>query len=210
MNMPKGSPELTNARRNEIIDACEQLYDQYGFKEITLKKISEVTSFSRPSIYNYFQTKEEIFLALLAREYEAWIEELNEMMDKHASMTREGFAENLAHSVEHRRLLLKILAMNHYDMESGTRDERLIQFKTVYGETLRTVERCLEQYFPGTSSQDRQNFIYAFFPFMFGIFPYAVATEKQLAAMDAAQVNYVKMTIYELTYNFLIQLLPQR
>ena len=35
--MPKGSPELTNARREEIISACETLYQTMGFKEVTIK-----------------------------------------------------------------------------------------------------------------------------------------------------------------------------
>ena len=31
---------------------------------------------------NYFQTKEEIFLALFQREYEKWIEDLNKIYEK--------------------------------------------------------------------------------------------------------------------------------
>lgn len=71
--MPAGSIERTNARKEEIINACEKLYHTMSFKEITLKEISRETTFSRTSIYNYFQTKEEIFLALLKREYDLWI-----------------------------------------------------------------------------------------------------------------------------------------
>ena len=63
--MPKGSEELTRAREDEIISACAALYETMGFKDITLRDIGEKTSFTRTSIYNYFQTKEEIFLALL-------------------------------------------------------------------------------------------------------------------------------------------------
>lgn len=70
--MPRGSEELTNARKAEIVNACAVLYETRSFKEITLKEIGEKTSFTRTSIYNYFQTKEEIFLALFQREYEAW------------------------------------------------------------------------------------------------------------------------------------------
>ena len=65
--MPKGSEELTEQRKDEIIEACARLYETKGFKEITIKDISAETSFSRPSIYNYFETREEIFLALLTR-----------------------------------------------------------------------------------------------------------------------------------------------
>lgn len=66
--MPKGSEPLTNARRNEIIEACAKLYQTVSFKDITMKKIGAATSFTRTPIYNYFQTKEEICLALMERE----------------------------------------------------------------------------------------------------------------------------------------------
>ena len=49
--MPKGSPERTAARQEEIISACEKLYQTMSFKDITLKEIGNETSFSRPTIY---------------------------------------------------------------------------------------------------------------------------------------------------------------
>ncbi len=90
--MPKGSLGLRQARRNEIISACEQLYQTMCFREITLKEIGQTTSFTRTSIYNYFQTKEEIFLALLKNEYELWIEELQTVMDENERLDKAAFA----------------------------------------------------------------------------------------------------------------------
>lgn len=199
--MPKGSPELTNARKEEIINACEELYKTMSFKEITMKEIGEATSFTRTSIYNYFQTKEEIFLALLQREYKLWIADLNEITEKYPALSKEEFADKLARSLEKREQLLKIMSMNHYDMESSSRQERLTEFKVAYGESLNTVMRCLEQYFPDMPISDKKNFLYTFFPFMFGIYPYTVVNEKQRKAMEEAGVNYVFMTVYEITYN---------
>ena len=199
--MPKGSPELTRARREEIINACGELYKTKSFKEITLKDIGNATSFTRTSIYNYFQTKEEIFLALLQREYELWIADLNQIMAENAALTRDEFADKLAHSLEKRAQLLKIMSMNHYDMETGSRPERLVEFKVAYGNSLKTVMRCLEKYFPEMPIAEKQRFLYTFFPFMFGIYPYTFVTEKQRAAMEEAGVNYVFMSIYEIVYN---------
>ena len=199
--MPKGSPELTRARREEIINACEKLYQTMSFKEITIKEIGNATSFTRTSIYNYFQTKEEIFLALLQREYELWITDLNQIMAENAALTKDGFADKLAHSLEKRAQLLKIMSMNHYDMETASRPERLVEFKVAYGNSLKTVMRCLEKYFPEMPIAEKQQFLYTFFPFMFGIYPYTFVTEKQRAAMEEAGVNYVFMSIYEITYN---------
>lgn len=202
--MPKGSPELTAARRDEIINACEKLYTTMNFKDITLKDISVETSFSRPSIYNYFQTKEEIFLALMQREYELWAEELNVLVSENENMTAENFASALAHSLERRKQLLKLLAMNHYDMEEHSHCERLTEFKIAYGASLDTVRACLEKFFPDI---DRERFIFVFFPFLFGVYPYAVATEKQLNAMKEANIDFTPYTIYELIYRCVMQLL---
>ena len=198
--MPKGSEELTAARKEEIITACAELYKTMSFKDITIKEIGNETSFTRTSIYNYFQTKEEIFLALLQREYELWNDRLREIQVGHEKMTGEEFADALAHSLEERENLLKIMSMNHYDMEDNSRIERLIEFKVVYGQSLTEVRNCLDKFFQEMSVQDKQNFIFSFFPFMFGIYPYTVVTEKQREAMTQAKVNYVYMTIYEITY----------
>lgn len=207
--MPKGSQELTNARMDEIINACEKLYQTMSFKEITIKEIGNMTSFTRTSIYNYFQTKEEIFLALLKREYQLWIASLREEMEQREKMTKDEFADMLARSLEKRAQLLKIMSMNHYDMEAGSRPEHLTEFKMVYGESLQTVMSALDRYFPEMLVLEKQNFIYTFFPFMFGIYPYTFVTEKQRAAMEEANVNYVFMSIYEITYNCAKRLLNE-
>ena len=121
--MPPASVKRTNERKEEIINACEKLYQTMSFKDITLKEIGKETSFSRTSIYNYFETKEEIFLALLKREYDLWISSLNEIIASHTSMSDEEIAAALSHTLDERRQLLKIMSMNHYDLEENSRME---------------------------------------------------------------------------------------
>ena len=198
--MPKGSEELTRAREDEIISACAALYETMGFKDITLRDIGEKTSFTRTSIYNYFQTKEEIFLALLQREYERWTARLEKAREEHEKMSREEFARELAHSLEERQQLLKLLSMNLYDLEENCRFERLVEFKVVYGRALAEVGNCLEKFFPEMTEEDRQDFLYLFFPFLFGVYPYTVVTDKQRRAMDEAGISYREQTVYEIVY----------
>ena len=118
-DMPKGSPERTAARKEEIISACEKLYQIMSFKDITLKEIGNETSFSRPTIYNYFQTKEEIFLALYEREYNRWNIELTDILQNNETLTKEQVAEKIAASIANRQQLLKLLSMNNYDIWKG-------------------------------------------------------------------------------------------
>lgn len=205
--MPKGSPELTAARKEEIINACEQLYQTMSFKEITLREIGNVTSFTRTSIYNYFQTKEEIFLALFKREYDRWNEDLLSILNENETLSRAQLAEKIAGSLAQRGQLLKLLALNNYDMEANSRAELLTSFKKSYGRSMELVTMLVRKFVTDMNEEDVQNFIYIFFPFMFGIYPYAEVTQKQRTAMAEAGIDYVYQSVYELTYSCLIRLL---
>ncbi len=205
--MPKGSPELTNARKEEIIAACRKLYETMSFKEITLKEIGQQTSFTRTSIYNYFETKEEIFLALFAQEYECFTNDLDSLCKQKESLTLDELASALAHALERRPLMLKLLSMNMYDMEANSRMERLVAFKTAYGASKDAVNRCLEKFVPALDARKRQSFLYAFLPFVYGLYPYTVVTEKQKQAMRDAGISYVYMSTYEMACDFIRTLL---
>lgn len=205
--MFKGTPQLIEERREEIIKACEQLYQTKSFREITLKEIGNVTSFSRPTIYNYFHAKEEIFLALFAREYDLWNEELTSLLNDHESLTKEAFAHAIATSLTRRPQLLKLLSMNNYDMEANSRQELLTSFKISYGRSLDLMRCLLEKFCPDLDERQVNRFIYTFFPFMFGIYPYTQVTNKQKVAMEEAGIDFVYQSVYELTYQCFMKLL---
>ena len=205
--MIKGTPELIAERREEIINACEQLYQTMSFKEITIKEIGKVTSFSRPTIYNYFETKEEIFLALFEREYDRWNADLEAILESNESLTRKQLAEEIARSLQDREQLLKLLSMNNFDMEANSRKELLTSFKESYGKSMKNIRKILEKFCPEMDDGEIRSFLYIFFPFMFGIYPYTAVTEKQRESMKEADVDFVYQSIYDVTLSCLVRLL---
>ncbi len=205
--MVKKTAEEIASRREEIVNACEKLYRTMSFKEITLKEIGEEVPFSRPTIYNSFQTKEEIFLALFEREYDRWNAALTSILEDNEKLEKKQIAEKIAASLKDRVQLLKLLSMNNYDMEANSRAELLTDFKKAYGRSLQLFSMIITKFDPEKSASDIQNIIYIFFPFMFGIYPYAEVTEKQRAAMREAGIDFIYRSVYEITYNCLIRLL---
>ena len=205
--MTKRTHDQIAGRREEIVNACEKLYGTMSFKDITIREIGNEVPFSRPTIYNYFETKEEIFLALFAREYDRWNEDLSAILEGHDELSPEELARAVAGSLAKREQLLKLLSMNNYDMEANSRQEMLTAFKSSYGEAMRLIQALLLKFRPEMTGEDVERFIYLFFPFMFGIYPYAAVTEKQRAAMADAGVDFTYHTVYDLTYNCLIRLL---
>ena len=92
-------------------------------------------------------------------------------------------------------------------MEGNSRMENLVAFKTVYAGAIQAIVCCLEKFFPRMTVNDIQEFIYALFPFLFGVYPYTTATDKQKEAMELAHVNYARYSIYEITKSFVTKML---
>ena len=205
--MPKGSPELTAARKDEIMDACECPYQTMNFKDITLKEIGKVTSFTRTSIYNYFQTKEEIFLALFEREYRNWTDALRSIASSSEKYDTDRLAAKIAESLTSRELMLRLLSANLYDLEDNSRIERLVDFKRTYLNSTEAMDAILERQFPGMKDKERRSLLLTIYEFIHGVYPYAYATSKQQEAMDEVGVRYGEFTLYELAYDGLRRIL---
>lgn len=206
--MPRGSEALTNARKEEIVDACERLYATMDFRDVTIREIGKATSFTRTSIYNYFETREEIFLALLQREYERWNAQLQAARtDPERTATGKGFAEALARTLEGRETMLRLISTNLNEIEENSRLERLVEFKTVYARSRGEVRACLDAFVPSLDGREKDGFLQLLFPFVFGIYPYAKITPKQRQAMELVGMDIELPSIYEIAYAGISRLL---
>lgn len=193
--------------KEEIINVCKELYEKENFKDITIKQIGEKITLSRTSIYNYFETKEEIFLSMFQKEYEEWIKELNKILLDNENLTKNEFASLIATTLNNKKRLLKLLSTNLYDMEENSRIEKLIEFKKTYKVAVETIKECITKFFPEKNNKEIENFIYTFFPLMYGIYPYVKLTTKQKTAMKKANIEFKNNTIYDIAYNGILKLL---
>jgi len=53
------------ARRSDILHAARRVFAQRGYKEATLEEIAEQAEFAKGTLYNYFQSKEDIFREII-------------------------------------------------------------------------------------------------------------------------------------------------
>lgn len=210
--MARSSKEMVLQRPEEIMDACEELYKTKSFNEVNLKDIGEITSISRSSIYNYFKTKEEIFLSLLTREYKAWLVRLQQIHSQE-QLSVAAYVTDLAQSLAEHELLLRIQCTNLYEIEEHSRLEFLVEFKVAFKEAMISIDEGLAKFFPQLSEAKRADFSYGFFPFIYGVYPYVHPSAKQRLAMDEVAIPYrtitVEQIIFATVYPFLVGLLEE-
>ena len=180
---------LVDERKEEVINACEKLYEKLDFKDINIKLIGSEISVGRTSIYNYFQTKEEIFLALLEREYLKWNEDLSTLLLKNEKLSKEDFIDKITDSLLKRRILLKLISMNMFEMEANSRVESITNFKLAFKESISLLEKCLCKFFNVKDSEAKE-ITFTILPFLVGIYPYTSLTDKMKEAINKANLEY--------------------
>lgn len=201
--MPRGSEERTKARRTEILNACAEIADRMTTEPLSIADIASATSFGRTSIYNYFKTREEIILALLQQQYEEWTEALNAIRDSTEIADLDEFLQALADSLDERRLMLKLINMNLFQVEERCRPEALRDFKGTYALSQEAVRGCLVKYWSGSSAEQRADFVWLFYPFLHGLHPYTTVSAKQARAMEEVGLSYDAPSVSELVLRFL-------
>ena len=66
--MPKISDEQKAARREQILDGARRCFAEHGYEGATVARLERETGLSRGAIFNYFPSKEDLFVELAARD----------------------------------------------------------------------------------------------------------------------------------------------
>jgi TetR/AcrR family transcriptional regulator, transcriptional repressor of aconitase len=66
--VPKISDERKAERRDQILEGARRCFAQHGYEGATVTKLEREIGLSRGAIFNYFPSKEDLFLELAARD----------------------------------------------------------------------------------------------------------------------------------------------
>src|SRR4026207_477969 len=77
--MPKISDERRAERREQILDGARRCFAEHGYEGATVAPLEAEIGLSRGAIFNYFASKEDLFVALAvqatARLSDVWVNE---------------------------------------------------------------------------------------------------------------------------------------
>ena len=72
--MPKVSEEHKDARREQILAGAQRAFARHGYQGATVVRLEEETGLSRGAIFSYFENKEALFVALVLRSSDRFVE----------------------------------------------------------------------------------------------------------------------------------------
>ena len=65
--MPKVTSEHKQRRREEILEGAQRAFARHGYEGATVARLEEETGLSRGAIFNYFENKDALFVAVVAQ-----------------------------------------------------------------------------------------------------------------------------------------------
>lgn len=118
------------ARRDEILHAARKVFSERGFAGATLDEIAVAAEFGKGTIYNYFSSKEELFVSVILtgmgrfREFvEAAVEAKSSSRGKIAAFVEASFE-----FFERHHHLFSILELERYNLARSLNQEMFERF----------------------------------------------------------------------------------
>jgi AcrR family transcriptional regulator len=72
--MPKVTEEHKEARREQILGGAQRAFARHGYEGATVARLEEETGLSRGAIFSYFENKEALFIELVRRSSDRFVE----------------------------------------------------------------------------------------------------------------------------------------
>ncbi len=128
-------PEQKAERRDAIVAAAGAAFAQGGFAAITMAGVARAVGLAKGTLYLYFRSKEELFVAVLEQELDGWQGELVERLEGSQDRSPQGLAADLSRSILARPNMVRLLAILSPVLEANVPEDTAIAFK------VRLVER---------------------------------------------------------------------
>jgi AcrR family transcriptional regulator len=175
--------EQKQARRQMLIDAAWELFQTQPYEEVSIAEVAEAAGLAKGTVYLYFQTKEELFLAIQEQQFETWFDALDARLRELAGCGDvEQVAGLVCRSLAERPAMARLFAILHPILERNVGYQAALRLKQTLLEHLAStgalLEACLPSLAPGWGVQ-------------FGLWFYAFVLGLQQLANPAPVVREV-------------------
>ncbi|MBT2652888.1 MULTISPECIES: TetR/AcrR family transcriptional regulator [Oceanobacillus] len=142
---PRISEEEKEARREHLLEAALECFSAKGYYASTVDDIVRYSNLSKGSVYNYFKSKEEIFIHLLKKKRQEMVEDLTIKLAKINSPLEKlkfWIREDIPFSLEKKKFMRIHVEFWLYSTDSPEVQHILVErFDDMFGLTKEIIEQ---------------------------------------------------------------------
>lgn len=138
-----------DARRADILKVALHRFTLMPYESLSMADTAEEAGVAKGTLYLYFRSKEEMFLAIYTDQLNAWFDELDrELAHAHGDASIAAFLKFTGESLSRRPQLLKLMAILHSVLERNLDEATARRFKSWLKGRIEKTGALLEGYLP--------------------------------------------------------------
>lgn len=145
------------ARRQAILAVAARLLGRHQYHRITMAEVARRCGLAKGTLYLYFRSKEELFLAALEEQLAAWFDALSvelAALEPGPQDAPERFAAAVAHTLATRETLSDLLPLLHTVLEQNIDLDTAAAFKQMLLDKVGSGGTAVERAVPGLAPGD--------------------------------------------------------
>jgi AcrR family transcriptional regulator len=168
-------PEHKEERREAILLAASELAVERSVRDVSLGDISRRVGLAKSNVLRYFETREDVYLRLLLREWESWqVDAAVELWS--GEPAPDAIATTLAHSLAERPLFCDLLSQMAVTLERNVSAEVARDFKSNATPMVSDLGAIITDLLPGMDPADGRETASAAMVIVAGLWPIANPT----------------------------------
>jgi len=125
-------PDVSEERKDQIMNAAEEVFSQKGFSDARMDDIAEETGLSKGTLYLYYKSKDDLIIAILDRIFQREFKAFGTLDIASTSATEAiwSFAERTSNDI---RMMMRLLPITYEFMGLAFRNKFVQKaFKTYF------------------------------------------------------------------------------
>ena len=137
------------ARRADILKVALHRFTLMPYEDLSMAETADEAGVAKGTLYLYFRSKEEMFLAIYTDQLNGWFDEMDrELSEAKGGASIAAFVKFMGESLDRRPQFLRLTAILHTVLEQNLDHATAQRFKTWFKERIEKSGRLLEVYLP--------------------------------------------------------------
>jgi AcrR family transcriptional regulator len=175
-------PEHKEERREAILASARALAVEHSVGEVSLGDIARRVGLAKSNVLRYFETREEVYLRLLVREWEVWQVDVAVRVWS-GPQTPASVATTLARTFAQRPLLCDLVSQMSATLERNVSAQVAREFKSRTIEMVSDLGTVITELLPGLDPEDGRETVAAAIVIVAGLWPMANPSPRVVAML---------------------------
>lgn len=182
-------------RRQDILRSARELFEASSdYSSLLMKHIADNLGLTKGTLYLYFKTKEEVFLAIYTEEFNRCFDQLEAVLDELPISSEPGqVADIMSQQLCENKTFLKLTAMLHSVLEQNIDFDTALAFKTLIRDRLVVVGNKIEQCLPSLESGKGMQILFSSHALLIGFFHTSLHNPSLDAIYDMPGMDVMKI-----------------